>query len=394
MFIYLGKFGDLSHLNLDYLCIVTSANEPLLADIRFEYLVDAPKRTCKIMTGHSVKPYSVSIHLIDRTVIPMTTKIILDTDPGIDDVFAILFAEAHPDIELKAITTVYGNVTIKDATHNALYLKQKYQLNADIVTGASKPLIRPPVGPTVVVHGEGGFGDVKVPAEVEGQADPRPAYQYIIDALKAEPGEITLVAIGPLTNLALALQADPTIVDLVKEVVIMGGAFGENDHRGNVTPFAEANIHDDPHAADIVLTASWPVVVIGLDVTEQSFFTREYLDQLRDDAGEVGQFIWDISRYYLKFYIEKVGLEGCHVHDPSAIAYVINPALFTLREGPIRVVTDGVAEGMTIQKFDGRVYLHDEWMDKASQKVGVAVKDAELLALYRNSIIDYAARLK
>jgi purine nucleosidase len=324
----------------------------------------------------------------------MKTKIILDTDPGIDDVFAILFAQAHPDIELKAITTVYGNATIENATRNALYIKQKYQLQADVVTGASQPIIRPPVGPTVVVHGEGGLGDVKVPENIEGQADPRPAYQYIIDTIKAEPGEITLVAIGPLTNLALALQADPSIVDLVKEVVIMGGAFGENNHHGNVTPFAEANIHDDPHAADIVLTASWPVVVIGLDVTEQSFFTREYLDQLRDDAGEVGQFIWDISRFYLRFYSEKVGLEACHVHDPSAIAYVINPELFTLREGPIRVVTDGVAEGMTIQKLDSRVYPHDEWMDKAPQKVGVAVNNIALLELYRRSIIDYATSLK
>ncbi|MBB1360554.1 nucleoside hydrolase [Shewanella sp. SR44-4] len=324
----------------------------------------------------------------------MKTKIILDTDPGIDDVFAILFAEAHPDIDLMAITTVYGNVTIENATRNALYLKQKFLLQADIVTGASKPIVRPPVGPTVVVHGEGGFGDVNVPAEVEGQADPRPAYQYIIDAVKAEPGEITLVAIGPLTNLALALQADPSIVDLVNKVVIMGGAFGENGHRGNVTPFAEANVHDDPHAADMVLTASWPVVVIGLDVTEQSFFTRDYLDQLRDNAGDVGQFIWDVSRFYLRFYSEKVGLEACHVHDPSAIAYVINPELFTLREGPIRVVVDGVAEGMTIQKIDDRVYPHDEWMNQAPQQVAVAVKDAELLELYRDSIINYAATLK
>ncbi|WP_394146743.1 nucleoside hydrolase [Shewanella atlantica] len=323
----------------------------------------------------------------------MKKKIILDTDPGIDDVMAILFAEAHPEIELKAITTIYGNVTIEGATHNALYLKQKYQLEADIVQGASKPIVRPPVGPTVVVHGESGFGDVEVPAEVEGEADARPAYQYIIDAVKAEPNEITLVAIGPLTNLALALQAEPEIVNLVKEVVIMGGAFGVNDHRGNVTPYAEANIHDDPHAADIVFSAAWPVVIIGLDVTEQSFFTGDYLDKLRDDAGEVGQFIWDVSRYYLKFYKEKVGLDACHVHDPSAIAYVIDPELFTLREGPVRVVTDGPAEGMTIQKFDGRKYLHDEWEKHTPQRVGVAVKDAELLEIYRQSIIDYGRKM-
>ncbi|QYJ86197.1 nucleoside hydrolase [Shewanella mesophila] len=319
----------------------------------------------------------------------MINKIILDTDPGIDDAMAILFAEAHPKIELKAITTVYGNATIDNATHNALFLKEKYGFSADVAKGAVKPIVRPPVGPTVVVHGETGFGDVHAPKTLTTQADPRPAYQYIIDTVKAEPGEITLVAVGPLTNLALALEAEPEIVSLVKEVVVMGGAFGVNDHRGNVTPYAEANIHDDPHAADKVFTASWPVVVIGLDVTEESFFTREYLDRLRDDAGEVGQFIWDISRYYLKFYSEKVGLEGCHVHDPSAIAYVIDPTLFTLREGPIRVVTDGPAEGHTIQKFDDRKYLHDEWQDHAHQRIGVAVKDQALLKLYRDTIVEY-----
>lgn len=319
----------------------------------------------------------------------MKTKIILDTDPGIDDVMAILFAESHPDIELKAITTVYGNATIENSTHNALYLKQKFKLQADIVRGASQPLVRPPVGPTVIVHGEGGLGDVSVPEVVDEAVIPCPAYQYIIDAVKAEPGEITLVAIGPLTNLALALKADPSIVDLVKEVVIMGGAFGENNHHGNVTPFAEANVHDDPHAADIVFTASWPVVVIGLDVTEESFFTREYLDNLRDEAKDVGQFIWDVSRFYLRFYSQRVGIEACHVHDPSAIAYIINPELFTLRSGSIRVVTEGVAEGMTIQKCDTRIYPNDQWSDKPSQKIGIAVKSAELLALYRSSIIDY-----
>ncbi|GIU17519.1 MULTISPECIES: nucleoside hydrolase [unclassified Shewanella] len=322
----------------------------------------------------------------------MISKIILDSDPGIDDAMAILFAEAHPAIDLKAITTVYGNATIENGTRNALFLKQKYGFNADIAQGADKPIVRDPVGPTVVVHGETGFGDVHAPTDLAVTADPRPAYQYIIDSVKAEPGEITLVAVGPLTNLALALEAAPEIAGLVKEVVVMGGAFGMNDHRGNVTPYAEANIHDDPHAADMVFTAPWPVVVIGLDVTEESFFSKEYLDQLRDDAAEVGQFIWDISRYYLKFYSEKVGLEGCHVHDPSAIAYVIDPSLFTLREGAIRVVTDGPAEGLTIQKFDERKYQHDDWGNKPVQKVGVGVRDKALLKLYRETIIEYGHR--
>ncbi|MEZ8492804.1 nucleoside hydrolase [Vibrio splendidus] len=320
----------------------------------------------------------------------MTKKIILDTDPGIDDAMAILFAEAHPDIELMGITTVYGNATIDNGTQNALYLKQKFGMKALVAKGSDKPLLRDPVGATVVVHGETGLGDVTAPSSLDHEAIKKPAYQFIIDSVRAEPREITLVAVGPLTNLALALEAAPDIVDLVKEVVVMGGAFGENGHRGNVTPFAEANIHDDPHAADKVFTASWPVVIIGLDVTEESFFTSQYLDELRDDAGEVGQFIWDISRYYLKFYSDKVGMDGCHVHDPSAIAYVIQPSLFTSRNGPVRVVTDGPAEGMTIQKADQRNYMNDEWGLFPAQQVGVQVDSDTLLSLYRDTLINYS----
>jgi purine nucleosidase len=319
----------------------------------------------------------------------MAIKIILDTDPGIDDVMAILFAEASPAIDLLAITTVYGNATIENATQNALFLKDKFNLKADIAKGADKPLIKYPVGATVAVHGEKGLGDVEAPP-VTLKTDVRPAFQYIIDKLKAEANEITLVAVGPLTNLALALQAAPEIVHLVKEVVIMGGAFGVNGHRGNVTPYAEANIFDDPHAADIVFTADWPVSIIGLDVTEESFFTADYLDKLRDDASNVGQFIWDVSRYYLKFYSEEVGMQGCHVHDPSAIAYVINPDLFRMRKGPVRVVLDGPAEGLTIQKIDQRTYMHDQWLPARAQNVGVSVDSKALLELYRQSIIDFS----
>ncbi|WP_318465724.1 nucleoside hydrolase [Photobacterium leiognathi] len=320
----------------------------------------------------------------------MKKKIILDTDPGIDDAMAILFAEAHPNIDLIGITTVYGNATIDNGIHNALYLKQRFSMEALVAKGTDKPLIRDPVGATVVVHGEAGLGDVTAPHSLDTKAIEKPAHQFIIDSVRANPGEITLVAVGPLTNLALALKAAPDIVDLVKEVVVMGGAFGENDHRGNVTPFAEANIHDDPHAADKVFTASWPVVIIGLDVTEESFFTSQYLDELRDDAGEVGQFIWDISRYYLRFYSEKVGMDGCHVHDPSAIAYVIQPSLFKTRCGPIRVVTDGPAEGMTIQKVDQRNYMNDEWRLFPAQQVGVEVDNKTLLSLYRETIVQYS----
>lgn len=306
----------------------------------------------------------------------LTHKIILDTDPGIDDAMAILFAEAHPAID--------------NGTRNALWLKQKYGMKADVAKGAAGPLLREPVGPTTVVHGPSGFGDLEA-GEVTIAPDPRPAWQYIVEAVKAAPGEITVVTIGPLTNLALALQHAPEITRLVKQVVVMGGAFGVNGHRGNVTPYAEANIHDDPDAADQVFTANWPLVIIGLDVTQQSFFSSAYLDALRDEAGEPGRFLWEVSRFYLRFYSDRIGLDGCHVHDPSAIAYVIDPTLFTLREGPVRVITHGPAIGHTLQKFDGKSHPHDEWATCPAQRVGVAVRDEALLALYRETLVAWGA---
>ncbi|QDF67863.1 nucleoside hydrolase [Shewanella sp. SNU WT4] len=326
-------------------------------------------------------------------VLPQPHKIILDTDPGIDDAMAILFAEAHPNLDLKALTIVYGNATLDDGIQNALFIKNKFNCQFEVVAGASVPLKRPAVGATVAVHGPHGLGDVVAPPQTVA-IDERPAYQYIIDTIHAHPGEITLVAVGPLTNLALALQMDASICSLVKQVVIMGGAFGEHGHRGNVTPYAEANIHDDPHAADIVLSAPWPVVVIGLDVTQQSFFSSDYLDALRDDAlltqsADACQFIHDVSRYYLRFYADKLGLAGCHVHDPSAIAYVLQPELFSLRQGPICVVTEGPAIGMTLQKFDGKRYPMDDWESAANQQVGVEVDASALLELYRTTLLAY-----
>ncbi|CZF86899.1 nucleoside hydrolase [Grimontia marina] len=320
----------------------------------------------------------------------MTTKIILDTDPGIDDAMAILFAEASPEIELVGLTTVYGNADIDISTRNALYLKQRFGFKCDVAQGASKPLKRQPVGASIAVHGENGFGDVKIKAPTIS-ADPRPAHQYIIETVKASPGEITLVAVGPLTNLALALEQAPEITKLVKEVVIMGGAFGTHEHTGNVTPFAEANVYDDPHAADTVFTADWPVTVIGLDVTHEAFFSTDYIDTLRDTCGDVGEFVWDISRFYLDFYKSRMGVNGCFVHDSSAIAYVIDPSLFEVRGGPIRVVCDGPAEGMTLQKHNDTKHKADEWADWPAQNVAVKVNDQALLDLYLDTITSYSS---
>ncbi|KNC79008.1 hypothetical protein SARC_08582 [Sphaeroforma arctica JP610] len=321
-------------------------------------------------------------------------KIIFDTDIGIDDAMAAVFAIASPEIDLVAMTTVFGNATVENATRNALHVKDKFKLtNTVIAKGTNKPIVNAYVDPTVMVHGIAGLGDVDVPVSTTCEAIDTPAYQYIIDSLKADPNNITLVAVGPLTNLALALAACPEITKLVKEVVIMGGAFGLNEAYGNKTSCAEANVYLDPHAADKVFTADWPVVIVGLDVTQKCIFTHDFIDNLRTTAGEMGQFVWDVSRFYLKFYSEIVGLtKGCHVHDPSAIAYVIKPDLFTLRKGPVRVVCEGVAAGLTIQKLDRKRYHVDNWSPHRAQCVAVDVCNEELVELYRSTLVAYAKK--
>jgi inosine-uridine nucleoside N-ribohydrolase len=243
----------------------------------------------------------------------------------------------------------------------------------------------------VAVHGEAGLGDFNIPDYTPSSVDSRPAYQYIIDTIKANPNEITIVAVAALTNLALALKAAPEIASLVKEVVIMGGAFGENGHYGNVTPYAEANIHYDPHAAEIVFNAPWSIVVIGLDVTKEVVYTADYFDKLRDNSGVVGDFIWDISQYYMRFYAKELGFKGCHMHDASAIGYIINPKLFTLREGVVSVKCSGKKIGQTTQQAINPQNKQIDWKQINFQtNIAINIDSTTLLDLFYNSIVNYS----
>ena len=185
-------------------------------------------------------------------------KVIFDTDPGIDDACALALVAASPALELVGITSVFGNAPVGTTTRNALYLRRRYGLAAPVARGAARPLACPPRDFPAFIHGENGLGDFPLPGLAETGQDPadRPhaldAAHFIVEQLRAAPGEITLIAVGPLTNLALALDIDPGIASLVAEVVVMGGAFGTAGRPGNVSPVAEANIYNDPHAADRV----------------------------------------------------------------------------------------------------------------------------------------------
>ena len=195
-----------------------------------------------------------------------------------------------------------------------------------------------------------------------------------------------MIAVGPLTNLALALADDPQIASLVKQVVIMGGAFGTDGVLGNVTPAAEANILGDPHAADMVFGAPWPVAVVGLDVTQRTIMSRDYLASLRDRGGAAGRFVWDVSRHYEAFHEQSAQLTGIYVHDSSAVAYVLAPHLYTTRNGPVRVLTDGIAVGQTIQKPSTMPVPAPDWDTRPESKVCLDVDVPGMLALYERTI--------
>lgn len=314
-------------------------------------------------------------------------KVILDADPGGDDAMAILFAQSCNEIDLIGITTVWGNATLANCNRNALFMKEKFGLKADIVSGADTPLVGDPSAPADFVHGKNGLGDIAIEDKDYGQLEPRSAPDYIVDKINENPGEITLIAVGRLTNLARALKKDPTIAQRVKEVIIMGGAFGYYGHTGNVTPFAEANIIGDPHAADIVLTADWPVSVVGLDVTMEIIASNAYLTELRDASKTYGAFVYDITRFYSEFYKKAAKVDGCAMHDAAAVVYAIAPELFTTRKGPVRVVTEGPAFGHTMQKETTQWYPEDSWVDFRAQTVCIGSDGAGVLKLYRDTLI-------
>lgn len=316
----------------------------------------------------------------------MIKKVIFDTDPGIDDTMAMLFAHASEKIDLIGVTTVFGNATIENATRNALYVKNRFGLKADISTGSDIPLVVESGEPTTFVHGDNGLGNIQIPDTYYGDTHSLKAEDFIIDRLKKHPNEITIIAVGRLTNLARALIKSPEIAGLAKEVVIMGGAFGYNGHNGNVTPFAEANIIGDPHAADIVLTAEWPVVVVGLDVTHQTIMTTDYINDLKKISPRYGEFIFEITRFYADFHKKEANIDGFFVHDSSAIAYAIDPGLFETVKGNIRVVTEGPAIGHTMLKTSDVVYPIDNWSRYPQQKVCIAVNSPRLLELYRDTL--------
>src|SRR3954452_13093650 len=273
----------------------------------------------------------------------MATRIILDCDPGIDDALAIAFAHGHPGIDLVGITTVAGNVGLIKTTPTALAVCEfTGAAGTPVTAGCAGPLLRPALDARQV-HGDSGLGGAVLPPAAASARDGH-AIDYLIETIRAAPGEITLVATGPLTNIALAVQREPRLADWVREFVIMGGSAG----RGNVTPAAEYNIWADPEAAAAVFRSGWTVTMLGLDVTLRTGATAAVLRRM----SELGRLGTGLLLPALEQYHSVSEPAGPPVHDVCAVAWVAEPDLFCLVPARVQVeVTGQFTAGMTGTDF-------------------------------------------
>ncbi|EKK4081788.1 ribonucleoside hydrolase RihC [Cronobacter dublinensis] len=273
------------------------------------------------------------------------TPIILDTDPGIDDAVAIAAALFSPEIDLQLITTVAGNVSVEKTTRNALQLLHFWQADVPVAQGAATPLTRP-LRDAASIHGESGMDGYDFPAH-DRQTLNVPAFQAMYERLMASPEPLTLVTIGPLTNIALLLTHYPACTAKINRLVMMGGSAG----RGNFTPNAEFNIAIDPEAAARVFESGIEIVMCGLDVTHQAVLTPDYLAAL-PALNRTGQLLHALFSHYRAGSMTT----GLRMHDLCAIAWLLRPELFTLKRCFVAVETRGdYTAGTTVVDIEGRL---------------------------------------
>ncbi|MNJ35913.1 Pyrimidine-specific ribonucleoside hydrolase RihA [compost metagenome] len=270
----------------------------------------------------------------------------MDVDTGIDDALAIAYAVHSPELELIALTTCFGNITVEEATRNTLFMLEKLGKSVPVYEGAGAPLFgKLKKRYARHIHGEDGLGNA-LRGEPQGQKSDLAASDYIIRQVKERPHEMTIIAVGPLTNLALAIEKAPEIVPLIGEVVVMGGAVTVP---GNITPYGEANIVADPDAAAIVFASGVRLKLVGLDVTLQTLLASAHLQTWRNSGRELGQLLAEMTEFYIGAYEARYpGIGGCGLHDPLAVGVAIDPSLVSSELMRVTVVTEGEAAGQTV----------------------------------------------
>ena len=309
-------------------------------------------------------------------------KVIIDTDPGVDDAMAIVLAFRSPELEVLGLTTIFGNVETELATANALRLVEMMGRSVPVAEGAVKPWFMKKLPPPDFVHGKDGFGNVNLPRP-SGHAIEESGAEFIVDTVRAHPGEVTLVVLGPMTNIALALALEPELPRYVHSVVAMGGVLHV---MGNISPVASANIMNDPHAADIVLGTDWDVTLVPGDTTRQVLLTDGLLERIRDGGGTAGRFLYDISLFYRDYYRTVGATQGIYTHDPTAMAFAIDPKLFRTESRAVRVVTEGMAIGEVIAATERHWSQPGPWFGIPKADVTVEVDSAGVLALIEKTI--------
>lgn len=322
-------------------------------------------------------------------------KIIFDTDPGTDDALALMLALNSPELDVRAITVVPGNVTAKQGLDNALRMVSlANRCDIPVAAGAQHPLFQKLIT-AEFWHGKNGLANVELPPS-KCKMDARFGPDLIIEMVHAAPHEITLVPVGPLTNIALAIQKDPSIVPLIKEVILMGGSI----KGGNVNAAAEANIYNDPEAAQIVFQAGWPLTMVGLDVGDKTLFGRKQLNALASTHGPVNDFVYQVAKFLVELS-EKFGDTGSPMYDPLAVGVAIDASLVTAPAMRVDVETRGeFTRGETVanrRNENERNVLHHfpdgdryviEGLDKLepNAKVCIEVQADKFLQIYVSRI--------
>jgi purine nucleosidase len=315
------------------------------------------------------------------------TRVIIDTDPGVDDAFAILLALNSPELKVEALTVVPGNVDGKQGLENALKIVSlANRCDLPVAGGAQHPLNQKLIT-AQYWHGPNGLAGVELPAP-KCKADPRFGPDLIIELVHKYPHQITLIPVGPLTNIALAVSKDPSIALLVKDIVIMGGSITG----GNVNGAAEANIYNDPEAAAIVFNAGWIVTMVGSDVGERTLILRQHIAELQSAHMPEGDFVARLADFYVT-RSEKSGYQGAAMYDPLAVGAVIDPTLVTTKEMHVDVETKGeFTRGETVANRMGsneNNVLHGDHYEidgvvelKSNAKVAVASDADKFLKLF------------
>lgn len=303
----------------------------------------------------------------------MSKRILIDADPGIDDACAILLALASPEISLEGISIVHGNCSLEQGVINGLsVLELGHASHIPLAKGCEKPLVQPTLlAPET--HGNTGLGYAQLP-----RPRSRPIGQhgcdFLIETILASPGEITLVAIGPLTNVALAIRQEPRLVDSAKELIIMGGAIR---HEGNTTALAEFNTYVDPHAAHIVFQAGIPTTLVPLDVTYQCILTAKDVERLQILDTPITTFIRDATKFYMEYHDDYQGIGGCVINDPLALALTFAPELCDYQELPVDVdISGGISMGKTLADF------YNYGKKPANLKVALGVRPRDFIDLF------------